>query len=236
MVSSLYHTEQEEVDLKRHLKWRAVVLCAGFMLILTAPPMLAAPLAKTQPTLQFRAATVVAMGLTAGSQAVVFGVVQEPHRYWWALRRFAEVVTVGSDGTVQYESPSAVDRSFWAVVDINTGAVAVGVPPGAELRATSVRPQSFRTNAGGVIEAFVSARESVEILCVRPNVGAWALSNGDGGENDRDGVVNGSTMTYAGAMKPLGGSPAAPATLLPDDIIIAVDPESMTFVSTEIAP
>jgi hypothetical protein len=186
--------------------------------------------------LRIEGPAVIASGLTPGEKAVVFGVVQEPHRYWWTLVRYAEVVAVGSDGTIRYQSPSAVDRSFWAVVDLKSGAVAVGVPPGAELRPASLRPQSLRANAAGLIDAFVSSRESVEILCVRPDVGAWALSNGDGGENDRDGVVNGSTTTYAGAMKPLGGSPAAPATLLPHDIIIAVDPESMTFVSTEIAP
>lgn len=220
-----------------HLNLRTVVVCADFLFLL-ATPMLAVPPAKTGPALRFQAATLIASGLTPGRSAVVFGVVQEPHRYWWTLRRFAEVVAVGSDGTVQYESPAAVlDRSFWAAVDINTGAVAVGVPPGAQLRSANVRPQSFRTNAAtGAIDAFISSHEAVEILCVRPGVGAWALSNGDGGENDRDGIVNGSTMTYAGAMKPLGDSPPAPASLAPHDIIIAVDPESMTFVSTEIAP
>lgn len=222
--------------MKTHLVLQTAVVCADFMLILVAPRMLAAPPAKPQPTIRFQAGTVVASGLTAGSRAVVFGVVQEPHRYWWTLRRFAQVVTVGGDGTVQYESPAVMDRSFWAVVDAGTGAVAVGAPEGAQLRTANVLPRSFHTNATGLIDAFVSARESVEILCVRPNVGAWVLSNGDGGENDRDNIVNSSTMTYAGAMTPLGDSPAAPASLAPHDIIIAVDPESMTFVSTEIAP
>lgn len=192
--------------------------------------------AETNPQLRIEATAIVAAGFTPGGNAVVFGVVQEPHRYWWTLVRHAEVIPVANDGTIRYESPSAVDRSFWAVVDLSNGAVAVGVPEGAQLRPAAAKPQSFRTDSAGLIDAFVSSRESVEILCVRPGVGAWALSNGDGGENDSDGAVNGSTMTYADAMKPLGDSPAAPASLLPHDIIIAVDPESMTFVSTEIKP
>lgn len=192
--------------------------------------------ATGNPQLRIEASAIIASGLTPGGKAVVFGVVQEPHKYWWTLVRHAEALTVASDGTTRYQSPSPVDRSFWAVVDLKSGAVAIGVPPGAQLRAANVRPQSFRTDAAGLIDAFVSSRESVEILCVRPNVGAWVLANGDGGENDRDGAVNGSTTTYADALKPIGDSPAAPANLLPHDIVIAVDPESMTFVSTEIAP
>jgi hypothetical protein len=214
--------------------------CSRLVLVLWAAAVVAVA-ASAQPAppgrlaLVLEAEAVVAAGLTAGGDAVFFGLNYELGGDGMVtLRRFSEIEAADSAGEARFELGRAVaPQSLWVVVDLQTGAVEAASPAGFRLQRANFRGRGPRRRADGrgVVEDY---RGFVEMLVVRPGAGstwsAWALSAGDGSPNDADETIDGRLEAALDRMEPLGTSGPPPDELRRDDVVVLFDPDGMEMV------
>jgi hypothetical protein len=188
------------------------------------------PQGTPKPALQitFEDTSVAASGLTPGKAVIWFGV---EHRvdadYSGEMAQHYEVGTVAADGTARLDLGRApAPRSFWAAVDLDSGAVLLSAPNGYRI----ARPQRLSRlglGQGSKADELLDDRPFLMGLMVRPGTGAWAFTGGDGGPRDEDGRNDGHLRFALDKFDPLPGSPAAPAKLTGQDLWIVVDPLNM---------
>jgi hypothetical protein len=190
-----------------------------------APPD---PLKPAAIQIAFEDAAVTASGLTPGRQMIWFGV---EHRvdpdYSGTMAQHYAAAAVAADGTARLELDHApAPRSFWVAVDLDSGALLVAAPQGYRIAKPHLLSR-LGLGQGDKADELLDDRQFLMGLMVRPGVGAWAFTGGDGGPRDEDGVNNGHLSFALDKFDPLPGSPAAPAKLAATDLWIVVDPLAM---------
>jgi hypothetical protein len=201
------------------------LLVLGSALLAATPAAGVAP-----PALKFESAAVVATGVSPGGHVVWFSVAREPQGFISRVVRREEVVEdLDKDGIVTFPVEEGVPfKSIWVAVDLASGHFAIAGPPGYPLNeipfpAGGVRP------VGGFVRQLRNSRGVAEILVVRPGVGAWGLSVGDGGEGDEDGANDGVVLADLWDAYAIGTGPPVPEQLSPKDVLVMVDPQQMEF-------
>lgn len=195
-------------------------------------------LAQAAPTLAFEPTAVVASGVTPKGKVVWFGVARELADYAATVVRRDQVLEdEDGDGKVRLEigKPLPV-HSVWIAVDLASGAWTAAVPEGssaAELPQPGRNPDRGEAGRPEWVEV---NRRYLEIAVVRPSLGAWALTLGDGGGNDGDGATDGSITASLARMRSLEGSPAAPDRFSPRDVVAVVDPNRLQYYVETLAP
>ena len=81
----------------------------------------------------------------------------------------------------------------------------------------------------------VTSRPVAEMFVVRSPLGAWTASGGDGTATDGDGHHDGKVTIATGRLLPVGDTPPGPPSVLPGDIVFAIDPTWMEFSVVRIA-
>src|SRR5436305_10838722 len=84
-------------------RWLAV---ASLILILGSTNLAAAPQPGTSLVAAFQSGTLVITNLTKNADAILFGVLQEPHKYWSTQVTDAQRLSADADGTARYTPPS----------------------------------------------------------------------------------------------------------------------------------
>jgi hypothetical protein len=188
------------------------------------------PAGSPQPlAITFQTTSVTVEGVTAKGQVVGFSVAREIAQDDVAtvVRRSRALMDDDGDGKVQWDLGREVPlRSVWVAVDLATGQVATAAPEGYPLRRVDWRglgivrgdPRSDRVE---------DARSFAEVLLVRPGVGAWRLTVGDGSEADDDGLPDGRLAAALDRMSPVAGTAEAPSRFDPKDVLVLVDPNRM---------
>jgi hypothetical protein len=198
----------------------------------------AAP-AFSQPSITIESDVVRITGITPGGQVAWLGVSREEPDYYRTtiIRRDGVLVDTDRDGvasiTLEHSAPAS---SVWVAIDIQTGqAAAIAADPRFDLplREPLVEP----ADAGvGVVELTADRHEYLEILLVRPGVGAWRATAGDGGQSDADGIPDGRIRLAATAVIALEGSPALAGSVVSGDVIACVDGRTLEYVIDHLAP
>jgi hypothetical protein len=184
-------------------------------------------------TLNFEPKAVVAKEVTPGGSAVVFAV---PIDFRGGMRVRDRVAVVlrddDGDGVVRYERERGVSRvGIWGVVDVTTGTHALTSPYGAV--STFLVDGAFRGDESGEhFPRFAFEVSSAEVLVVRPGVGVWRATAREGGDDDGDFIANGMLVLPANRFEPLEGTPAPPEHLLPGDVVLLIDADSMRAGAT----
>jgi hypothetical protein len=101
-----------------------------------------------------------------------------------------------------------------AVVDVTTGAIRIDVPPGTERVERFFPADGVRGVRNGEVTRLYLPNIYSSLVVVRPGVGAW--------------FANYSLDIAPSTFVPLQGSPAVPATFLPDDVLVAVGRTAVT--------
>lgn len=163
---------------------------------------------------------------------------------WFGVERIVEpdfsvfrqtrhgVASAGADGTARIPlDPAPSARAFWVVVDLQNGEHAAGAPAGYRLNRLSKEETSCRaeTSDGASDDQLLAVGSQVEGLMVRPGVGAWRFSGGDGGPDDEDKTHDGRIRLAQSKFFPVAGAPKAPAKLRADDLWIVIDPVAMSL-------
>jgi hypothetical protein len=185
--------------------------------------------AAVAPAITFAPEAVVASGMTPGGQVEWFGVAREISEHSATIVRRDRIASDDDqDGAVRLELGRPVPfQSIWVAVDLTTGAAAVATPEGYPLRRLEL-PGGNVGRGGGKPDWVEDDRGYVEILAVRPGVGAWGAAVGDGGEADDDGVYDGRLVASLARLRGIGPNPpAAPQRFGPRDVIVVIDPNRM---------
>ncbi len=204
---------------------RMIVLC----LALTAS---ARAVENAAPQLEITATTITARGITPGGTAVIVGSGrQQSGPRWGITRRQYLRADTDQDGVITLPQTASTAFIAWAVVDLVTGRHSVAVGPGTTLRRVDLA-RSIKRGPDGIGTSIATGHEFVEVLWVRPGIGAWAASVGDGGQADADRTPDGRTSCDLQTMRPIGKSPAAPRHMLPGDTVVIIDPFTTEIFAT----
>jgi hypothetical protein len=205
----------------------------------TGTPLVRAGEASAPPELlvTFEEAAVLAAGLTPGSDAVFWSVGREP---LGAVQRVVrhqgvEVVDALGEARIAPETGEVLLKSVWAVSDITTGAFAISAPPGFVLREIPFPGNGFAVGAPGRVNRLRHPKSALDLLMIRPGVGAWRLRAHDTGLADHDGEDDDRVMTDLDDLEPFDpGGPEPPERYARDDRILVVDPEDLTYYTTRL--
>jgi hypothetical protein len=121
----------------------------------------------------------------------------------------------------------------WAVADLASGDFDAAAPAGFRLRRVNWRGRGLERRHDGR-DAVEDRRSLLELLIVRPKVGAWALRVGDGDSSDGDGAIDGRLQAVVDQMQPLDGGPQPPSELQGDDLVVALDPSAMEITLVKV--
>jgi len=131
------------------------------------------------------------------------------------------------DGAVSWTLETPVPfRSMWAAVDLASGQFTLGTPEDYPLRLLGAETSETETTDGQLNRILVR-RDFVELLLVRPGVGAWMAQLFDGEDLDRDGAATLSVSAAPADLQPVAASPKAPEVFLPGDVVVVMDPDAM---------
>ncbi|HKI00412.1 MAG TPA: hypothetical protein VKK31_00385 [Thermoanaerobaculia bacterium] len=195
-------------------------------------PMGAAPL---RVTLESNA--IVTSGVQPQGRIVLFGLTREigPDDFPTVRRHLTVLADDDGDGTVVYPLEGGVPlRSLWAAADLASGDFDAAAPEKLGLRRANWRGRGLERRRDGR-DAVEDGRPLLELLAVRPKVGAWALRVGDGDGTDGDGAIDGRLSGVLDQLQPLAGSPPPPATFERGDLVLAIDPAAMEIVLVKVA-
>jgi hypothetical protein len=181
---------------------------------------------------------IVVSGSSSHQTVYVVGFSRIPHRYYAeSIRQENLLVDDHGDGSprVDFDEPVA-PRSLWIGVDLASGRWAVSSSSSTSVHKRDTPPGLLKKSSGAEYDRVDVRAERIELIWIRPGVGAWATTNGDGGLLDDDHEANGHVVTAASSMHPLAGSPPAPANFKTSDVVIAVDPVTLDVIQTEVRP
>lgn len=184
------------------------------------------------PYLTFEELAVVAGNVTPKGQVAWFSVAREALEFEAAVvRREAVLTDEDEDGIVRFEMEKGVPlRSIWVVVDLTSGEFALGTPadyPIEKGQGVGDVLDVGSKGATGKLDLLVGRREMLEVFVARAETGAWAATAFDGGEMDQDGEATNSVAMEPAGMEPVADSPPAPEELLPGDVVVTIDPNTM---------
>jgi hypothetical protein len=191
--------------------------------------------ASGQLTIDLEENAVVAKGVTPGGSVVWFGIARE--RFDWTTRvSLWQDASATADGAGQAVLDLGRDvpvKSLWVVVDVATGAFAALSPTDYPWLTEAPFPSQGALFASdrATLLSLRDEREELEVLVVRPKVGAWraTLRHDDPGSEADTGV----TLT-ASDLIPWGQPRAALARLGPGDLIVAIDPNRLEYFAQQL--
>jgi hypothetical protein len=206
--------------------WQVAIVLA---LSLTAAG--AAPL-PAELSVAVEGAAVVVSGLAPGGQVALLGAQRTDFAYHSRTETRRSLETdADQDGVVRREFEQAVPwKSVWLAVALGTGAWAAAVPAGFPQAEFPLAASQVTAEPGGASERLHLAERRVEVLHLRPGVGAWAGSAVEGGRGDADGESDGELeVDLAGLAALAEPGPPAPGSLAPGDVVVVVNPEWLSF-------
>jgi hypothetical protein len=153
------------------------------------------------------------------------------------LKRWQRLLTdTDRDGAVELDLGRAIPAdTLWVAVDLSSGGAAAVSPAESHFQRIEFPSEALRKGPDDQYERFVAGRRMIDILVVRPRVGAWVGLAIDGHANDGDEQQNGRTAVVFADARALGGHAPAPRHLTPRDVVIAVDLRKMEYYMTEVA-
>lgn len=145
-------------------------------------------------------------------------------------RRDYWLVDEDADGTVSIATEGEVPAKFIAVaMEIESGRFDVWLPEGSHAREIALPLHALQNGSGERLSRLEDDRRYVELLLVRPGVGAWWLGTGDGTVQDESPSSDGITLTALSSLKVLGDSGPAPEEFLRNDLLFRVAPQEMEY-------
>jgi len=208
----------------------AVFLCAAACLL---PAVVAVQAqAPKPPQIRFEPQAVVAEGISPGKKVVFFSIAREVSGYATTTVHRQEILSdADGKGIVRFELGREVPfKSVWFAVDLDTGQFAVAAPEGFPLREVPFPARAIPA----ALNRLELQRSLVEVVLVRPAVGAWAVRVGDGGALDEDREADGTLRAALSNLTPLGESPAPPERLRPDDLLLVIDPQTLVYLTARL--
>lgn len=198
--------------------------------LLAVALLLPLPLAA-EPLLVATQGEVSAAGLTPGGRVVWFGIVRSLDDGLERLTHVRREATADSDGRAVLAVPNPGPAASWAVVDVTTGQLASARTDRPAVAATALPAEALQRGPDDG-DRLLAERLRLDLLLVRPGVGAWGGAFGDGGAADEDGQSDGVLIAALAGLAPIGQAPVAPQTRAQAaDLLLALDPDTFDLLA-----
>lgn len=170
---------------------------------------------------------------TPGGAVFLVGYEQRVVDYSRAFRRVERKAVAAADGTARLElkRPMA-QNSYWVVIDLTSGAFAAVTSDGRKLREAELPPDALKKE-NGRSKKVVTRLDYVHAMLVRPRVGLWVVTVGDGGPADTDGMVDGKIEIDASRLEQHDVTTAEAGGVAPGDLLFVFLPREMGYFVTE---
>ena len=209
---------------------RLTALAGAFVLLML--PLRAAP---ASPAITFESNRVIANGFHAGREVILFGVATAPGPYFLRELQYTQTLTADANGSVSYQIDDGVPRrSVWFAVDSQTRDYAVAAPAGSATRPLLARPAALAGVQGATALLSIDA-ELADVLIVRPGVGGWTGSCGKNSRKDGNRGKSGAMQLPLDQITSPSKTKGHPDVILPSDLIIIVDGETLLYYAGNIA-
>jgi hypothetical protein len=164
-------------------------------------------------------------GMTPGDEVLVYTLARVPQDGMTIVSDETHRLTdADGDGQVTVDLGKEVPwRSLWIAFELSTGAYAVDQ---ASIGVREVDFSELGTRSGSNLEY---RTDLLYAFVARAQAGAWRLRAGEGGPNDSDGVQDGKITLQPGRLRALADSPAPPAALAGQDLVVIIDPRRMKY-------
>lgn len=171
---------------------------------------------------------------TPAGRVLLLAVDRQPAVFLFAYAHYALVTEEkGSKGTVSFDlGANPGTSSVWIVADLPTGRTAVARPSGSPYQELAL-PLRRGTNSGATFETPGSV---LDIVVLRPGIGAWFRSAGDGAAGDAGPKADRKITFDVSALEPFFGTSAAAGDLHPHDLVIGIDEDTQKYFVTEVQP
>lgn len=190
----------------------------------------------TDPEIALADRSVTVKNITPGEAVVLLGGWQRIGDAIELTRWRQALVDADKDGAVRFDLDRDMPTdAIWVAVDVRTGRVAAAAPLLSQFRKLDFPAAVLRKGASGAYERYVSGRRMVDLLVVRPHVGAWAAQAIDGHGSDADQRQDGRTTIVFEQARLVGAGAPAPRHLTPRDVVVAIDVRRMEYYFTEVA-
>lgn len=184
-------------------------------------------------TLNIKNAPLPPTKLTFGNTSVTAPVTPGALVPWLCVgRQGASLFSIASmladtkrDGRVTLDLGRTMSSGTCVAIDLSARAFLAGQPDGSLPPASAFPKKMFlRDNAGRFSHVIVPTSDVSFFMVARPGVGAWYMSNGDGGSFDLDRSLNGVIAFDTTNLTPLGStSPAKVSAIEPGDLFLWVN-------------
>jgi hypothetical protein len=190
--------------------------------------------AQANPRISFEDRAIGVSGATPGGRVVFFGMAQEPYGYSVSYDHHVQTVEADAEGNSRVTLKGDVaPRAVWAVVDITSGgfAIASNYPSSP----VSLSRDALKRNGQGEAHEVELPFGMVDILLVRPGIGAWTYFNADGGANDERGHAKGRTRSKVERFSPFNDPDLQPVKhAKKGDVLIFFEPIRMFYYATQV--
>jgi hypothetical protein len=175
------------------------------------------------PTIDFSGSGVTAGNVAPGTNVAWLGMVRERIDDLVRVRFVRGTAHATAQSTVSISEPDAnASSSLWGIINVGSGENAASAAPLFGYASGEIAVHAPIGQSSIKIES-----PAVELLYVRPAVGVWSAGTGDGSDLDLDLEPNGVVELSLATLKPLGDSPAAPATVQQGDVLVLIDPQGI---------
>jgi hypothetical protein len=184
------------------------------------------------PNIQLSTEALTISGLAPGASVALLSVAREQMPYMArVVSRRELLVDDDRDGRVRYAPEVGIAySSIWIAIDVATGDATFAMPDGV----TPLVMEQRGAGEGHAVEAIINSvevgRTSIDVVIVRPGVGAWSANAQDGSDADKDGRVDGRLRLDQTKLQPLRTSYGdAPNSLRKGDVVALLDAQRMEY-------
>jgi hypothetical protein len=197
-----------------------------------------AAVAYAEPVIAISESAVTVSSISPGASVAWLALGHEAEAFMTQYRsRDGVIEDADADGVITIEFPSAIPLRFViAVAELESGAWRIGTREG--FMSTAIQPDDRFSRARGMrpsLDLLEVERNELEVLLVRPHVGAWRINALEGSPSDSDRISDAVLTVRFADLTPLGApGGAVPGTLKPRDLVIAFDPEELSHYALEV--
>ena len=179
-------------------------------------------------------------GLSAGARVAALSAGRELRGHLPMVRSGSFVASdEDGDGTLRHQPSWHVPEHTLAVAaDVESGTLVLGTSVGTPVRELALDEAALRLGPDDTLDRLQLRARQVQVMVVRPGVGAWHGTVADGGRRDADRTSDALVTVALGDLAPMGSLEAAPSAFGEQDIVVLLDPHrlavSVSVVSDDV--
>lgn len=188
---------------------------------LILPLAVATYVSAAVPSLSFGPAGVTMANLQPGTRVAWMSLTRTPASAYHSRIELDRGIGIAEQTSLAAFPKAAADttRSLWVVAAIEQDIAGAVASP-----AYKASPSAIAVTATNGANTISVVSPSVELMLVRPNVGAWYVGATDGAGNDQDDLQNTTIAISLQSLQALDEGDGPPATIANGDVILLIDP------------